>query len=549
VNFSQGSVGYEADKTSPTIFYVSRFPYNPGGDNFGPAYGYRHWIYPPDFYVYTFVYDASGLSSVKLKYRISAGPTPTIANMTYAGGPGIGPWQEIVMSSAPFVVKILVQNTDVTNTPPYNTFRPKYLPLRYWAHITGVQNQLVDYYVEAVDKKGLVRKSPIYHCWVGSGGGAGTVLWSPTNPTQADKITIKCPDNKPGWLHWGVNNWTQPVPAFWPEGTTPYDSRSVDTPLISTNTIPGATYYCQIGPFLPVSTQNVIQVDFCFRYADGTWNNNNGADWHITILPKDLTPPATPQAPVLTSMNSAVGVSWWPNTEPDIAGYNIYWWDEVTQSTTSKRNSSLVTGTTFYDGGLTNGTPYTYVITAVDTAENESWYSQPRTTTPYATDTIPAGPVTGLKGYSGEELINLSWTKNLELDVLYYRIYRSTYSCVISQKSLITTILHPGTTHQDTRLSGGVTYYYQMTNVDTSNNESVPSDEISVLALVNPPPLAPTGFIAVPSSGVVYLKWNKNPNQTLTAIGFIAQHILEDIHLSSEQLRLLLQLQSILILA
>jgi hypothetical protein len=85
-----------------------------------------------------------------------------------------------------------------------------------------------------------------------------------------------------------VNNWTQPVPAFWPEGTTPYDSRSVDTPLISTNTIPGATYYCQIGPFLPVSTQNVIQVDFCFRYTDGTWNNNNGADWHITILPKEF---------------------------------------------------------------------------------------------------------------------------------------------------------------------------------------------------------------------------------------------------------------------
>jgi cellulose 1,4-beta-cellobiosidase len=216
-------------------------------------------------------------------------------------------------------------------------------------------------------------------------------------------------------------------------------------------------------------------------------------------------------------MNSAVGVSWWPNTEPDIAGYNIYWWDEVTQSTTSKHNSSLITGTTFYDGGLTNGTSYTYVITAVDTAENESWYSQPRTTTPYATDTIPAGPVTGLKGYSGEEFINLFWTKNLELDVLYYKIYRSTYSCPISQKSLIATILHPGTTHQDTGLLGGVTYYYQITNVDTSNNESIPSDEISVLvlALVNPPPLAPTGFVAVPSSGVVYLKWNKNSEPDL----------------------------------
>ncbi|GAF88509.1 unnamed protein product, partial [marine sediment metagenome] len=156
------------DYTKPSIFYLSRFPWNPGGDNAGPAYGYKHWTYGSDFYVYTFAYDASGLQSVRTRYRVSAGPDPSNNNKTYAGGTGIGAWQEITMSSSTFTVKILISNTDMTNTSPYDNFRPKYTPLRYWAQVTGVQNQLVDYYVEAIDKKGNIAQSPIYHVYVGA---------------------------------------------------------------------------------------------------------------------------------------------------------------------------------------------------------------------------------------------------------------------------------------------------------------------------------------------------------------------------------------------
>jgi len=67
-------------------------------------------------------------------------------------------------------------------------------------------------------------------------------------------------------------------------------------------------------------------------------------------------------------------LTWTASTSANIAGYNVY------RSTTAggpytKINSSVVTGTTYTDITTQAGVTYYYVVTAVDTSNNESSYS------------------------------------------------------------------------------------------------------------------------------------------------------------------------------
>jgi len=70
--------------------------------------------------------------------------------------------------------------------------------------------------------------------------------------------------------------------------------------------------------------------------------------------------------------NGTVSLTWDNNFEMDLDGYNVY------RSTTpgsgySKLNTSLLgTQTHYTDNSVTNGIPYYYIVTAVDTSSNES---------------------------------------------------------------------------------------------------------------------------------------------------------------------------------
>jgi hypothetical protein len=115
--------------------------------------------------------------------------------------------------------------------------------------------------------------------------------------------------------------------------------------------------------------------------------NSMSSDYKVSLDAFDIlsyTDAIAPAAPTgLTALagNGSVSLSWSANTEPDLAGYNVY------RSTTSggpyvKANSVLVTGTSYSDAGLTNGTTYYYTVTAVDTSSNESSKSSEVSATP-----------------------------------------------------------------------------------------------------------------------------------------------------------------------
>lgn len=97
----------------------------------------------------------------------------------------------------------------------------------------------------------------------------------------------------------------------------------------------------------------------------------------------DVTPPAPPTGLTATGGDGQVELSWSPNGESDLSGYNVY---RATASggPYTKINTSQVVGEAYTDTGLTNGTSYYYVITALDTSGNESGDSTEAVAVPQA---------------------------------------------------------------------------------------------------------------------------------------------------------------------
>src|SRR6266545_3000463 len=100
----------------------------------------------------------------------------------------------------------------------------------------------------------------------------------------------------------------------------------------------------------------------------------NGPTWVPGFPMPDTTPPAAPQNLTATAGNTLVTLNWNTNSESDVAGYNVFrsLTTGVPTGGTPLNGGTLITGTTFTDYGLTNFTPYFYVVTAVDTSTNAS---------------------------------------------------------------------------------------------------------------------------------------------------------------------------------
>jgi len=161
-----------------------------------------------------------------------------------------------------------------------------------------------------------------------------------------------------------------------------------------------------------------------------------------------------PQNLAASATHASVTLTWSAPVSGSPTGYKIY------------RNSSLlttVTGLTYTDTAVTDGTTYSYYLTAV----YQSGDSSP-TSTVTATPNMYAPA--NLTAVGGNTIVNLSWTaasgREDEQDVSSakelpdriisgYKIYRNSVA--------VTTVT--GTSYQDTGLTNGVTYSYYVTTV------------------------------------------------------------------------------------
>ncbi len=213
----------------------------------------------------------------------------------------------------------------------------------------------------------------------------------------------------------------------------------------------------------------------------------------------DIIPPSAPQDLTAMASGGDMILEWTANPEPDLAGYEIY---RQTPEGWSKVNESLVTGFTYTDAGLSNGT-YVYRVTAVDTAGNES---PPSNEASAAVDIEPPQPPVNLivSSVPEGEALRASWEYTGEPEA-GYNLYRSTASGGPYTK--VNTGLIAGTSYLDTGLTNGLAYYYVVEALDAFGNESVYSNEaVGIPSDTIAPPAPEIFFPAMPGIPVILYK-------------------------------------------
>ena len=207
----------------------------------------------------------------------------------------------------------------------------------------------------------------------------------------------------------------------------------------------------------------------------------DGNDYEIYLYIGDtlFTPPAIVrnlQGEILSASEKRVRLTWSPNSEPDLAGYNIYRSNIAYQFDTIPYTMVSAAETTFIDTLPIMGMNY-YVATAFDNTSNEGGFSNQ--VEAHIDTTPPAPPLNLAATYdSVNQFVSLIWNTSTNGDLNLYRIYRSEISG--THTTPLDSVFAPDSTFIDSTILLGKTYYYVVSAVDIHQNESGFSNEDSV---------------------------------------------------------------------
>ena len=229
------------------------------------------------------------------------------------------------------------------------------------------------------------------------------------------------------------------------------------------------------------------------------------------------TAPPTPTGLTATAGNAQVSLSW--NASSGATSYH------VKRGTTSGGPYTQIdapTTTSYTDTSVTNGTPYYYVVSAVNSA-GESANSSEVSATPIAAPAVP----TGLTATAGNAQVSLSW--NASSGATSYHVKRSTTSgSGYAQVGAPTT-----NSYTDTGLTNGTPYYYVVSAVNSSGESANSSQAsatpagtssvaVTVNVLSNRHPISsyvyggafPQDASTITDSGLTVVRWGGNAAST-----------------------------------
>ena len=184
---------------------------------------------------------------------------------------------------------------------------------------------------------------------------------------------------------------------------------------------------------------------------------------------------AAPTGVTATPANGQITIAW--TVETDVISYNIYW--STTPGVTTANGTKIIgEASPYIHSGLTNGTTYYYVVTAVK-GDGESAPSSEVSAIP-AVVPAPAAP-TDVTATSGNGQVTIAWTA--VTGGTSYNIYWSTTSGVTAATG--TKITGVGSPFIHSGLVNETTYYYVVTAVN-NDGESTPSSQVSAIPSVAP---------------------------------------------------------------
>lgn len=223
------------------------------------------------------------------------------------------------------------------------------------------------------------------------------------------------------------------------------------------------------------------------RARDGSGTYSNYSNIGTTTTP-DLAAPSAPGNLQITSPNSNImNLTWVASTEfggSGLAGYYIERctgpsctnFGQIGQSPTNSYSDTTVSGTT----------TYRYQVRARDNAGNYSNYSNIQSL--QTSDTIaPQAPTDFTAVSPNSSVVNLSWTAPVDgggSGLHYYIVER----CSGADCTNFSSICFPITTNcDDSSVSGGVTYRYQVRAFDRAGNAGAWAGPVSVTTPVGTP--------------------------------------------------------------
>lgn len=171
------------------------------------------------------------------------------------------------------------------------------------------------------------------------------------------------------------------------------------------------------------------------------------------------------------------------STPVNLLGYNLYR-SEKSQAGVGQTplNTALISANTYADKTFRFNEQYDYVVRSVSLgtggAQIESLNSNTVTVTPR--DVFKPSAPTSLSIAAAPNRLSLFFPANPERDVAGYNVYRTLDPSLPKERwTRLTQTLLTRTTFQDETVESGKKYFYYLTAVDTSGNESAPSEAIS----------------------------------------------------------------------
>jgi Bacterial Ig domain/Fibronectin type III domain/Carboxypeptidase regulatory-like domain len=213
--------------------------------------------------------------------------------------------------------------------------------------------------------------------------------------------------------------------------------------------------------------------------------NPGGDAVGINVQLSDQSPPAVPKGLSATAGEGQIQLNWSANSEPDFSHYSVRYKKATDPDVGSNWTwpATSLTSTSYTFTGLINDVEYDVQVRSIDGSNNKSDYAGLKET-PKSQDTTPPNPPANLvilSGGSGQ--LNLSWQASSSSDLSGYNIYRNGIKVADKVNS---------TTFGESGLVNNTLYAYQVSAVDSSNNESALSNS----TLGSPSSISTTGSIA-----------------------------------------------------
>lgn len=292
----------------------------------------------------------------------------------------------------------------------------------------------------------------------------------------------------------------------------------VNQVTVSWNGVSGATsyniYWSTTAGVTPATGTKITGVNSPYVHTGRTAGTTyyyivtavNSAGESVPSAQVSATPTSAPAVPAPPIGVSAVGganqvaISW-----AAVAGatsYTIYW--STVAGVTPATGTPIANATSPYvQTGLTAGTTYYYVVTAVNATGESAPSAQVSATTAPSAPLPPSAPTGVTATAVSPTQVNVAWSA--VTGAVSYNIYWSTTAGVTPATG--TLIANATSPYSHTGRAASTTYYYVVTAVNSAG-ESAPSAQASATTPAAPlPPAAPTGVTAVGGTNQVTVSW------------------------------------------